>query len=66
MGRNNMSDINSFFLVMTGFVKKLVKWCKQNGTSSNSLIFLEKPLKLLRTKLKILQLHQIKFEIPKF
>ncbi len=53
----------SFYFVMTGFVKKLVKWCKQNGTtSSSSLNVFGKPLKFLRTKLKILELHQNKFQ----
>jgi hypothetical protein len=48
---------------MTSFVKKLVKWCKQ---WDNKFKFIKKILgklaKFLWTKLKILELHQNKFE----
>jgi hypothetical protein len=42
-----------------------LSWVGTNGTTtSSSLFFLGKPLKILRTKLKILELHQNKFENP--
>jgi len=52
MGRNSVSDINSFFFVITSFVKKLVKWCKQNGTSSSSLNVFGKTLKIPKNKVE--------------
>jgi hypothetical protein len=40
-------------------------WVGTNGTaSSSSLIYLGKPFKILRTKLKILEFHQNKFKNP--
>jgi len=42
-----------------------LSWIGTNGTTgSSSLNFLGRPLKFLITKLKILELHQKKFEKP--
>ncbi len=55
MGRNNVIDNYLFiylFSIMTSFVKKLVKWCEQNWTSSSSLMFFGKTFKNPKNKVE--------------
>ncbi len=55
-----------FFCVMIHFVKTMVlnDVNKMGQQVQIHLIFLKKPLKFLKAKLRILELHQNKFEDP--